>query len=72
MIVTQRKIKYGSKVTAISTVMRDIAEELIDLTERMEGQHFDVGAKLLEQHQEGLVERVQIRAELLDRLAKLL
>lgn len=72
MIVAQRKIKYGTKVTAISAVMRDIAEELIDLTERMESDHFDVSAQMLEQHRTGLLERVQIRADLLHKLSALL
>lgn len=67
-----RKIKYGNKVTAVSTVMRDIAEEIIDLTTRIDGGKVDASAQLVEQHQLGLVERVQIRSELLYKLSKLL
>ncbi len=67
-----RKIKYGNKVTAVSCVMRDIAEEIIDLTSRLDVGQVDASAQLVEQHQLGLVERVQIRSELLQKLSKLL
>jgi hypothetical protein len=71
-LMSVRKIKYGNKVTAVSTVMADIAEEIIDLTTRIDGDKVDASAQLVEQHQHGLVERVQIRAELLYKLSKLL
>lgn len=67
-----RKIKYGHKVSAITHVMRDIAEEIIDLTTRLDSEKIDASTKLVEQHKQGLIERIQIRGDLLERLTKLL
>ncbi len=70
--MTERKIKYGNRVVAVSNVMQDISEEIIDLCERMGNAKFDASAQLVEQHQAGMVERIQIRCELLHKLSKLL
>lgn len=67
-----RKIKYGKKVTPVTIVMREIAEEIIDLTGRMNEVKFDASAKMVAQHQDGLIERIQIRADLIQRLSQLL
>ena len=69
-MLAQRKVKFGGKISVVSSVMRHIAEELIDLTERMEQDSFDASAEILNQHYQGLVERVQIRAEILYKLSK--
>lgn len=67
-----RKVKYGAKAAAVTTVIKDLAEEIIDLASRLECDNFDASAQLVEQHYEGLVERVQVRADILAKLAKML
>ncbi|MEC8011899.1 MAG: hypothetical protein VX185_14165 [Pseudomonadota bacterium] len=68
----ERKIKYGNRVAAVSSVIQDLSEEIGDLCERMGNGKVDASAKLVEQHHAGMVERIQIRSELLYKLSKLL
>jgi|GEM_PF-1416533 len=67
-----RKIKYGSQVLVVSSVIRDLAEEVADLTLRFEDDNPNVPPGMLEQHRAGLVERIQARCSILKGLTETL
>jgi len=69
---TVRKIKYGNKATAITTVLHNLCEEVIDLSQRLDESTLDASAQLVAQHQQGIAERLKVRAELIYKLSLLL
>jgi len=67
-----RKIKYGDKAMAVSVVMADIIEEIADLVSRIDTQASQNMPSTVQHQQQSIIERVQVRTDILNRLSQLL
>ena len=65
-----RKLNYGSQQLVVSSVMREIAEEIADLTLRYEDQKSNVSAEIMKNHRKNIAGMISARSDILLDLSK--
>ncbi len=66
-----RKIKYGNEVQVVSSVMKEIANEIVEISEHLERVP-PASPEIVEEHTQRLNSLMVSRCDILSRLSKLL